>query len=48
MKSIPKFSGDSADGFSFNEINMNNIIFIVSNHAHRLLYCVFIEVDFEK
>ena len=33
--------------FHFMRYFVNNIIFSVS-HSHRLLYCVFIEVDFEK
>ena len=43
LESILKFSADSANAFSFYEVWI--IIFSVS---HRLLYCIFIEVDFEK
>ena len=38
-----KFSADSANAFT--RYFVNSIIFRVS---HRLLYCVFIEADFEK
>ena len=40
-----KVLADSANAFSFYEVFVNSIIFRVS---HMLLYCVFIEVDFEK
>ena len=45
MKPIPKFSADSANAFSFMRYFVNSII---SRVSRRLLYCVFIEVDFEK
>ena len=38
MKSIMKFSVDSANAFSFYEVLVNSIIFTLS---HRLLYCVY-------
>ena len=43
---LPKFAADSEKRFALCSRHfLNSIIFRVS---HRLLYCVFIEVDFEK
>ena len=45
IKPLPKFLADSVNAFSFYEVFCDSIIFRVS---HRLLYNVYIEVDFEK
>ena len=45
FKPVPKFSADSANAFSFYEYFVNST---VSRVSHRLLYCVFVEDDFEK
>ena len=42
---VPKFLADSAQAFSFMRFFVNSIVYSVSN---RLLYCLFIEVDFGK